>query len=75
MEQNKKQHVDHDYARQRVPASARKSFLSMFVVMLGFTFFSASMSVGARMGNGLSFTDFVWQLLSVAQYLVPTQVF
>ena len=31
----------------------------MFVIMLGFTFFSASMSVGAKMANGLDFSGFV----------------
>ncbi len=56
---NKKKHVDNDYSLERVPATARKSFLSMFVVMLGFTFFSASMSVGARIGNGLDFSGFI----------------
>ena len=31
-----------DYELQAVPNSARKSFLSMFVFMMGYTFFSAS---------------------------------
>ena len=34
-----KQKVDIDYTNQAVPASARKSFGAMFVIMLGFTFF------------------------------------
>jgi cytosine permease len=29
-------------------------------VMLGFTFFSASMSVGATLGNGVDLTGFIW---------------
>lgn len=35
----------------------------MFVIMLGFTFFSASMSVGAKMANGLDFSGFVWAVI------------
>jgi cytosine permease len=31
--------------------------------MLGFTFFSASMSVGAKLGNGLDLGGFVWAVL------------
>jgi len=50
---------DKDYSLEAVPESARKGFRSMFFVMLGFTFFSASMSVGAKLGNGLDFSEFV----------------
>ncbi len=56
-------HVDADYSLEAVPRSARKGFLSMFVIMLGFTFFSASMSVGARLGNGLHFGGFLWAVI------------
>ncbi|HZK29180.1 MAG TPA: cytosine permease [Clostridia bacterium] len=35
----------------------------MFVIMLGFTFFSASMSVGAKMANGLDLDQFIWAIL------------
>ena len=35
----------------------------MFVVMMGFTFFSASMSVGATLGNGLDLTNFIWAVV------------
>ena len=49
---------DKDYSLEAVPKSARKGFRSMFFVMLGFTFFSASMSVGAKLGNGLDFKEF-----------------
>lgn len=52
--------ADTDYSLEAVPESSseRKGFWGMFVVMLGFTFFSASMSVGARMANGLDLTGF-----------------
>jgi cytosine permease len=52
--------VDADYSLEAVPASARKGFWNMFFVMLGFTFFSASMSVGAKLGNGLDLSGFAW---------------
>ena len=38
--------VDIDYAENAVPRTERRSFLTMFMIMLGFTFFSASMCVG-----------------------------
>ena len=47
MEANvKKEHFDIDYTFERVPETNRKGFWSMFVIMLGFTFFSASMWTG-----------------------------
>lgn len=55
--------ADDDYSLEAVPAAARKGFGSMFVVMMGFTFFSASMSVGAKLGNGLDLTGFVWAVV------------
>ena len=44
--------VDTDYSLGAVPEEARKGFRAMFFVMLGFTFFSASMSVGAKLAMG-----------------------
>ena len=55
--------VDADYSLEAVPDSARKGFWQMFFVMLGFTFFSASMSVGTKLGNGLDLSGFVWACL------------
>ncbi len=55
--------LDEDYTFEKVPAAARKGFLPMFFIMLGFTFFSASMSVGAKLGNGLDLTGFVLSVL------------
>lgn len=49
---------DSDYSLEPVPLSARKGFRAMFFIMLGFTFFSASMSVGAKLGNGLDLGGF-----------------
>ena len=58
-----KRGADDDYSLEAVPTTARKGFWSMFVVMMGFTFFSASMSVGAKLGNGLDFPGFVWAVI------------
>ena len=55
--------ADDDYSLEAVPAEARKGFWSMFVVMMGFTFFSASMSVGAKLGNGLELSGFIWAVV------------
>ena len=56
-------HVDSDYTFERVPEKSRKNFWPMFFIMLGFTFFSASMSVGAKLGNGLDLGGFVGSVL------------
>ena len=42
MEKEKKV-KDVDFADSAVPSSARKNVVTMFMIMLGFTFFSASM--------------------------------
>ncbi|WP_194190660.1 cytosine permease [Clostridium chrysemydis] len=49
---------DHDYALDHVNKKDKKGFFSMFVVMLGFTFFSASMLTGGNLGTGLPLVDF-----------------
>lgn len=59
----KAQTEDKDYSLERVPLQARKGFWPMFFIMLGFTFFSASMSVGAKLGIGLNFSGFIWAVL------------
>ncbi|MFQ9127670.1 MAG: hypothetical protein ACLR4Z_13780 [Butyricicoccaceae bacterium] len=38
--------VDIDFAEAAVPQYARRGIVTMFMIMLGFTFFSASMWVG-----------------------------
>ena len=59
----KQQHVDPDYSLEVVPQSARKGAGAMFVIMMGFTFFSASMSAGAKMANGMDLWTFLWALI------------
>ena len=54
---------DIDYTNRPVDKAGRKSNLSMFMVMLGFTFFSASMWVGQQLADGLTWSEFLWALL------------
>ncbi|MBO5545681.1 MAG: cytosine permease, partial [Bacteroidales bacterium] len=58
-----KSKVDYDYTAGKVAQTGRKSNLSMFMVMLGFTFFSASMWVGQELAAGLDFKGFILALL------------
>lgn len=55
--------VDADFQSAVVSKDARRSNLSMFMIMMGFTFFSASMWVGQNMAQGLDFFDFIWAML------------
>ena len=54
---------DADFTSGRVTKEGRKSNLSMIMVMLGFTFFSASMWVGQQMAAGLNFGQFIGALI------------
>ena len=58
-----KSKVDYDYTAGKVAQTGRKSNLSMFMIMLGFTFFSASMWVGQELAAGLDFKGFILALL------------
>ena len=55
--------TDIDYTGRAVDRAGRKSNLSMFMIMLGFTFFSASMWVGQQLASGLDWWGFVMALL------------
>ena len=55
--------TDIDYAECAVPQEGRKGFLTMFMIMLGFTFFSASMWVGQQLAEGLDFYGFIKSLI------------
>ena len=63
MKKETAQVVDIDYAENAVPVTARRSFLTMFMIMLGFTFFSASMWVGQQLADGLDLTGFIGALI------------
>lgn len=60
---NKTNTVDIDYAEKPVPQDQRRSMLTMFMIMLGFTFFSASMWVGQELADGLDFKGFLISLV------------
>ena len=58
-----KNKFDVDYTTGPVDRAGRKSTLSMFMIMLGFTFFSASMWVGQNLAAGLDWWGFIWAML------------
>lgn len=55
--------VDVDYAGCAVPQESRRGIVTMFMIMLGFTFFSASMWVGQELADGLDFGGFMGSLI------------
>ena len=55
--------MDADYSLMPVPRHARRNIVTMFMIMLGFTFFSASMWTGQELGIGLDLKGFVEALL------------
>lgn len=55
--------ADNNFSLGPVPNSARKGVASLTMVMLGLTFFSASMWTGGSLGTGLSFNDFFLAVL------------
>lgn len=59
----KRTRVDVDYTAGRVEPAGKKSNLSMFMVMLGFTFFSASMWTGQKLAEGLDFSGFIGAII------------
>lgn len=59
----KTQAVDIDYAETAVPQSARRGIVTMFMIMLGFTFFSASMWVGQQLADGLDLGGFIASMI------------
>ncbi|MCM3653818.1 cytosine permease [Metabacillus litoralis] len=57
------EHKDKDFALEPIPKDHRRGFLSMFFVMLGFTFFSSSMVAGGTLGQGLGMKEFMTIIL------------
>ena len=55
---SKTEMADRDFSLDFVPLEQRRGFWSMFFVMMGFTFFSASMWTGANLGSGLTLSGF-----------------
>lgn len=56
--------VDLDFSLQPVPQANRNGFWNMLVVMLGLTFFSASMWSGGSLAKGLDFKEFILIVLA-----------
>ncbi len=56
--------VDPDYPVTPVPLSARKSFLSLAVVLLGFTIFTPTMLAGAQLGPAFGFGELLLVILA-----------
>lgn len=53
-----RQVVDTEHSLSAVDEASRRSFWAMFVVMVGFTFFSPSMTAGGNLGIGLNMRNF-----------------
>ena len=53
-----------DFEQTTIPEEQKRSFWPMFAVMLGFTFFSASMWTGATLGSGLTLPKFIIAVLA-----------
>ena len=58
VQMKQRQHEDHDFSLGVVAESHKKGFLGMLVVMLGFTFFSASMLSGGTLGTSMELSHF-----------------
>lgn len=58
VQMKQKQHKDHDFSLGAVAQSHKKGFFAMLVVMLGFTFFSASMLSGGTLGTSMDLKNF-----------------
>ncbi|MEH6491906.1 cytosine permease [Halopseudomonas sp.] len=54
---------EQDYPLSAVPETARKSLWSMGLVLLGFTFFTATMWAGGTVGTAFDFGTLLWVLL------------
>lgn len=65
MNSNNKTEEFEDFPLSEVPFSSRKGFWSLAVVLLGFTFFSATMWAGGTIGLGLKFfPDLIFVILA-----------
>ncbi|OGB70247.1 MAG: cytosine permease [Burkholderiales bacterium RIFOXYC12_FULL_65_23] len=52
--------LDHDYPLSEVPTGARKGLLSTSILLFGFTFFTATMFAGGKMGMAFDFKTLIW---------------
>lgn len=67
MDENKKVKTEvaqgDEFSKSPVPASARKSFMSVLIISLGYVFVVTSMQAGSAIGVGLSFNAMVGAVL------------
>ncbi|MBU1329191.1 MAG: cytosine permease [Gammaproteobacteria bacterium] len=52
--------LDSDYPLSEVPSSARKGLFSTAILLFGFTFFTATMFAGGKIGMAFDFTTLLW---------------
>jgi cytosine permease len=52
--------LDHDYPLSEVPPGARKGLISTSILLFGFTFFTATMFAGGKMGMAFDFKTLIW---------------
>lgn len=57
-DQSRVNEIDQEYAHSRVKGN-RKNFWQMLVIMVGFTYFSPSMTAGGHLGLGLNLSQFI----------------
>ncbi|RDW19742.1 cytosine permease [Oceanobacillus chungangensis] len=58
-----KEYVDVDYTLTHVPMHARKTWYSIFAILLGFTFIVTTMAAGASLGTSMILSDLIKVLL------------
>lgn len=67
MDENKKVNTEvvqnDEFSKSAVPVSARKSFMSVLIISLGYVFVVTSMQAGSTIGVGLSFNAMVSAVL------------
>ncbi|MEH6367941.1 MAG: cytosine permease [Pseudomonas marincola] len=52
--------IDSDYPLSEVPQGARKGLFSTSILLFGFTFFTATMFAGGKIGMAFDFTSLIW---------------
>ncbi|WP_339226622.1 cytosine permease [Oceanobacillus sp. FSL K6-2867] len=68
-----KEYVDVDYTLTHVPKNARKGWVPIFAVLLGFTFIVTTMAAGANLGTSMPLGDLITVLL-IGNLILSTYV-
>ncbi|KKK38198.1 hypothetical protein WQ57_10375 [Mesobacillus campisalis] len=68
-----KEYVDIDYTLTHVPKHARKNWIAIFSVLLGFTFIVTTMAAGANLGTSLMLSDLL-KVLLIGNLILSTYV-